>query len=90
MSGSPLSPTIALQRSKSSASVNGEGHIETPGTCAFNIHYLQPAIDLSTAVDIACRLLKLRTLHNCEEAKNEPRVIKDIRFIEIYLHMMLD
>ena len=43
MSGSPLSPkfpTVALQESKSSASVHGEGRIETPGNCAFNIHSL--------------------------------------------------
>ena len=43
LSGSPLSPkipTVALQRNKSSASMYGGGHIETPGTCAFNIHYI--------------------------------------------------
>ena len=41
MSGSPLSPkfpAVALQRSKSSASVHSWERIETPGTCAFNIH----------------------------------------------------
>ena len=39
-----LYPTVALQRSKSSASVHGGGHIETPGSCTFNIHsiYLYP------------------------------------------------
>ena len=43
MYGSPLSPkfpTVALQRSKSSASVHSGGRIETSGTCAFNIHSL--------------------------------------------------
>ena len=43
MSGSPLSPkfpTVALQRSKSSASVHSRARIETHGTCAFNIHVL--------------------------------------------------
>ena len=43
MSDSPLSlkfPTVALQWSKSSASVHNWGRIETPGTCAFNIHSL--------------------------------------------------
>ena len=43
MSGSPLSPkfpTVALQRSKSSASVHSGGRIETSETWAFNIHSL--------------------------------------------------
>ena len=34
----PKFPTVALHRSKSSAPVHGGGRIETPGTCAFNIH----------------------------------------------------
>ena len=41
MSGSPLSPklpTVALQRRKSFATVRDGGRIETPETCAFNIH----------------------------------------------------
>ena len=41
MSVSPLSPkfpTVALQASKSSASLHGGGRIETLGTCTFNIH----------------------------------------------------
>ena len=43
MSGSPLSPkfpTVAIHLRKSYASVHGGGRIETPGTCAFNIHWL--------------------------------------------------
>ena len=47
MSGSPHSPkflTVALQQSKSSASVHIGGSIETPGTCAFNIHSLLTVI----------------------------------------------
>ena len=47
MSGSPLSPkfpTVALQGSKSSASVHSGGCIETPGTCAFNVHSLLTSV----------------------------------------------
>ena len=42
MAGSPLSPkfpTVALQRSKSSASVHGGGRIETPGTLSLSLSY---------------------------------------------------
>ena len=42
----PKFPTVALQRSKSSASVHGGSRIETPGTCAFNIHSIYLTIML--------------------------------------------